>query len=436
MRSRRCRLRVFAKGPTSRADDVALCTFLHGGGGGWLAALKGVRIVSQTCRLADRINGDFICSERNCGPSVPSVIVIITTMLIRERLLFSPNSPVPVAFCCKIKALRAKTNTYIKTPVRGEEPVFVVTGRKEDVAKAKREILSAAEHFSQIRASRKNNLAGLGSGASTPPGPPANIPGHVTIQVRVPYRVVGLVVGPKGATIKRIQHQTHTYIVTPSRDKEPVFEVTGLPESVEAARREIDAHIAMRTGNAAALGALPALGGLDDSDLIASLCKSGLNSILNYMEPTADTFPTMTSSTSSSGAFSSSGSCSSSSSSSSSGSRDLGTIWGSTDRDEGIGDSPSFETSTALSSIWSYPTVSAPARPSPTNSTSPADSLLSSSTKCLVCNDAKVTHALVPCGHNFFCMECANRLSESNDSQCPVCSMPAYQAIRIYSPNP
>lgn len=55
---------------------------------------------------------------------------------------------------CKIKALRAKTNTYIKTPVRGEEPVFVVTGRKEDVALAKREIMSAAEHFSQIRASR------------------------------------------------------------------------------------------------------------------------------------------------------------------------------------------------------------------------------------------------------------------------------------------
>ena len=40
-------------------------------------------------------------------------------------------------------------------------------------------------------------------------------------------------VGPKGATIKRIQQQTRTYIVTPSRDKEPVFEVTGLPENVE-----------------------------------------------------------------------------------------------------------------------------------------------------------------------------------------------------------
>lgn len=141
--------------------------------------------------------------------------------------------------------MRAKTNTYIKTPVRGEEPVFVVTGRKEDVALAKREILSAADHFSQIRASRKSNInSTLAFGQLM-----ANTPGQTTVQVRVPYRVVGLVVGPKGATIKRIQQQTHTYIVTPSRDKEPVFEVTGLPENVEAARKEIEAHIAIRTGS-------------------------------------------------------------------------------------------------------------------------------------------------------------------------------------------
>merc|ERR1711963_447006 len=147
---------------------------------------------------------------------------------------------------CKIKALRAKTNTYIKTPVRGEEPVFVVTGRKEDVALAKREILSAADHFSQIRASRKSNInSTLAFGQLM-----ANTPGQTTVQVRVPYRVVGLVVGPKGATIKRIQQQTHTYIVTPSRDKEPVFEVTGLPENVEMAKKEIEAHIELRTGGA------------------------------------------------------------------------------------------------------------------------------------------------------------------------------------------
>uniref|UniRef100_A0A8C9TEB6 Mex-3 RNA binding family member D n=1 Tax=Scleropages formosus TaxID=113540 RepID=A0A8C9TEB6_SCLFO len=146
---------------------------------------------------------------------------------------------------CKIKALRTKTNTYIKTPVRGEQPVFIVTGRREDVEMAKREILSAAEHFSMIRASRCK--AGSGSAPGALPGPP-HLPGQTTIQVRVPYRVVGLVVGPKGATIKRIQQQTHTYIVTPSRDKDPVFEVTGMPENVDRAREEIETHITLRTG--------------------------------------------------------------------------------------------------------------------------------------------------------------------------------------------
>lgn len=152
---------------------------------------------------------------------------------------------------CKIKGLRAKTNTYIKTPVRGEEPVFVVTGRKEDVNAAKNEILSAAEHFTHIRLQRKNNINGVNLGIPGVPGPQGvvnQIPGQTTIQVRVPYRVVGLVVGPKGATIKRIQQATNTYIITPSREKEPVFEVTGLPENVESARKEIEAHIALRTG--------------------------------------------------------------------------------------------------------------------------------------------------------------------------------------------
>ncbi|PAV80420.1 hypothetical protein WR25_23590 [Diploscapter pachys] len=253
---------------------------------------------------------------------------------------------------CKIKALRAKTNTYIKTPVRGEEPVFVVTGRPEDVIEAKKEIECAAEHFTQIRASRRHSqgtassssvrggtrsssstspplsllnmplftlpavtapvltmpapvtmdavfqqpppscLTPLSAVSSTPSPPPFSpsqtnqqqpldgfnyslpphsqqslvtvvdapfdatrmfggvpAPGHVTKYVRVPLRVVGLVVGPKGATIKRIQQDTHTYIITPSREREPIFEVTGLPHNVEAARKEIEQHIYQRTGN-------------------------------------------------------------------------------------------------------------------------------------------------------------------------------------------
>jgi RNA-binding protein MEX3 len=208
---------------------------------------------------------------------------------------------------CKIKALRAKTNTYIKTPIRGESPMFTITGRKEDVNMAKKEILSAAEHFSQIRARRNH-----GNNTPTPPSssqsftptpstspsllssssssssssestttsssktinslilPPSsssaqtsnntshtneqyvNVPGQITLQVRVPYRVVGLVVGPKGSTIKRIQQQTQTYIITPSRDKDPVFEITGLPDNVDAAKQDIETYIALRTTSTSA----------------------------------------------------------------------------------------------------------------------------------------------------------------------------------------
>ncbi|NWR95339.1 MEX3C ligase, partial [Furnarius figulus] len=149
---------------------------------------------------------------------------------------------------CKIKALRAKTNTYIKTPLRGEQPVFVVTGRPEDVAVARREILSAAEHLSLLRAWR-----GRASSAGSTPCTPS-LPGHTALQLRVPHGVVGLVVGPRGATVKRIQQHTHTYIVTPSRSQEPVFEVWGTPENARRARREIEAHIALRTGSHVLLG--------------------------------------------------------------------------------------------------------------------------------------------------------------------------------------
>lgn len=140
------------------------------------------------------------------------------------------------------------------------------------MAKAKREILSAAEHFTLIRATRRTNdsvngcLSGLASAVSGSGGGGSHLmslnknslstttplPGQITIQVRVPYRVVGLVVGPKGNTIKHIQHETQTYIVTPSRDKEPIFEVTGMPENVQMARKQIEAHIATRTGNSLA----------------------------------------------------------------------------------------------------------------------------------------------------------------------------------------
>ncbi|KAH8339525.1 hypothetical protein KR059_012051, partial [Drosophila kikkawai] len=507
---------------------------------------------------------------------------------------------------CKIKALRAKTNTYIKTPVRGEEPVFVVTGRKEDVSKAKREILSAADHFSLIRASRKplttdahtssggggvavgGCVNGSGSGSSSSSGigavprlqsgPPC-LPGQITIQVRVPYRVVGLVVGPKGATIKHIQQETQTYIVTPSREKEPIFEVTGLPDNVNSARKQIEAHIALRTGVGLGTGtgssSYPVLGSESSSaaesnsfinsntmnsltqilnddlntELLTSIYKNvhqdyahnsihqmkpiiqnyQLNDCYKKQEDISDTelmSPTLTASGISAGKHNQlmgnetkaencvfrntskalptsilatttsnhanpntnnilTRSCSSASSTTSTKSTNNSTnantppeilnIWknlnDSIDVDEGIGDSPSIWSQSAnivLSTDHHH-------QCSPANSVSPTDSLLEQQTivhhtlrepnqqqktqaqaqaqaqaqvaiqpvqsgstdkfvihrECCVCNENQVTTALVPCGHNMFCMECANQICASLEAVCPICNSIVYHAMRI-----
>lgn len=467
---------------------------------------------------------------------------------------------------CKIKALRAKTNTYIKTPVRGEEPVFVVTGRREDVAMARREIISAAEHFSMIRASRNKNTSLNGSGTPVP-GPP-NLPGQTTIQVRVPYRVVGLVVGPKGATIKRIQQQTHTYIVTPSRDKEPVFEVTGMPENVDRAREEIEAHIAMRTGGLIELQ--------DENDFHANGTDVGFDlhgHATLWSKPSAGITPTSVRKPFSNYRNDSSSSLGSASTDSYFGNNSSrmadysppspalsyttsnnngnnnnnnisvntngnGFVYGSevispdctdltfdsspgfdpTPAQPGLlwsqydsrmtpsstgGSSPTstsamFSTNTSTnangivvsrrrvngctaqprlspplhnhtggptehplarrvrsdpgggplsfpgysSTIASLPGPHFPGVPcdsSASSSSSSSSSSTSSGTSrkgsrdCSVCFESEVIAALVPCGHNLFCMECANRICERSEPKCPVCHTGVTQAIRIFS---
>lgn len=146
---------------------------------------------------------------------------------------------------CKIKSLRYSTKTYIQTPARDQEPVFTISGYPEDVERAKRRIEEAAEHFTKIRQGRENNS----------PITPQLGPNAITRHVRVPLKYVGLVVGPKGHNIKRIQSETDTYIMTPARDKEPIFEIRGAPEKVAEAENKLQIYIAMRTG-----------GMFDDSD--------------------------------------------------------------------------------------------------------------------------------------------------------------------------
>uniref|UniRef100_A0A8C5FU86 Mex-3 RNA binding family member D n=1 Tax=Gadus morhua TaxID=8049 RepID=A0A8C5FU86_GADMO len=353
---------------------------------------------------------------------------------------------------CKIKALRAKTNTYIKTPVRGEEPVFIVTGRREDVEMAKREIVSAAEHFSMIRASRCK--AGTGTGGGTLPGPP-HLPGQTTIQVRVPYRVVGLVVGPKGATIKRIQQQTHTYIVTPSREKDPVFEVTGMPENVDRAREEIETHITLRTGAFVDLQgdndfhtngtdvSLEGLGALSQQPLRRN--SSGLSGgvVTPRLSPTlpqdaavgpmdhplarrAQSDPLSTLSWLQSGGAGA-GSFSGASSSSSGGSS---TGYSSCSASSLPGGSPTESEGGSGLSAGMLSRLKATPGPGVAGLVALGPG---ANRDCFVCFESEVTAALVPCGHNLFCMECAGQICQSADPECPVCHTPTTQCIRIFS---
>ena len=142
----------------------------------------------------------------------------------------------------KIKALRAQTNTCIQTPIRGEDPVFKIRGRKEDVEIAERTIREMAENFTQNRSSRHSESGGQ----------LLCKPGEITLLVPVDARYVGLLVGPKGTTIKNIQQATDTYIWTPSRVTDPRirmadFKVRGYRENVEAAREMMYNHVHIRT---------------------------------------------------------------------------------------------------------------------------------------------------------------------------------------------
>ncbi|XP_068108413.1 RNA-binding protein MEX3A [Hyperolius riggenbachi] len=357
---------------------------------------------------------------------------------------------------CKIKALRAKTNTYIKTPVRGEEPVFMVTGRREDVAMARREIISAAEHFSMIRASR--NKAGTAFGSAP------TLPGQVTIRVRVPYRVVGLVVGPKGATIKRIQQQTNTYIITPSRDRDPVFEITGAPGNVERAREEIETHIAVRTGKILEYN--------NENDFLSSSPDSGMEN--RYPESwrvhntAAGCKPLSTFRQNSLGCI---GDCPTEPVYETPRLNDQnefnygylfpnykqevyynvaetgGPMWAGQEnnsptpsiftKQQRSGSSGTIQTNSTQrspdSSLTSLPRRSQGEALQGFTKINATRTSVSGSRECMVCFESEVTAALVPCGHNLFCMECAVRICERNEPECPVCHASATQAIRIFS---
>ena len=371
---------------------------------------------------------------------------------------------------CKIKALREKTNAYIKTPVRGEEPIFVITGRPEDVSSAKREILAAADHFTQIRASRRSSTVSSPSSAF---GSPTE-DNKVTILVRVPYRVVGLVVGPKGATVKRIQQITNTYIISPYRYHEPCFEVTGSAENVERAKREIESYIAFRTG-----GSLDSDYETDYHSLLSptldpvfspSPCGNA-NGNSSLAVPSSSTRSHLLMRSASEKLFQFPSRLSSSPPNTLTLSTPLegvelnnwlsSVVFGAKSlSQEGQESSPSSSFGHSMTTPMSAPVAFADRvfdfsdfraalrhqPPSPTGSWesnssegtpavspkhSPRLPQRSIGLSCNVCRSREVCAALIPCGHNLFCHICAHKISTSRGS-CPVCRSQVTSMLHLY----
>lgn len=50
---------------------------------------------------------------------------------------------------------------------------------------------------------------------------------------------------------------------------------------------------------------------------------------------------------------------------------------------------------------------------------------------CIHCMDNQVIAALVPCGHNLFCLDCATQICQGPEAVCPVCLSPVTQAIQL-----
>ncbi|XP_067930286.1 uncharacterized protein [Watersipora subatra] len=141
----------------------------------------------------------------------------------------------------KIKRIRAGTNTWIKTPARGQDPVFIISGRREGVEQAKFEILASNERVSKIRELRGRNVKGE---QQVDDPPDLSTEEHCIIEnVSVPTHAVGFVIGPKGSRVREIADATCTYIKTPCRYREPIFEICGHPSDVKLAREKILALI-------------------------------------------------------------------------------------------------------------------------------------------------------------------------------------------------
>ncbi len=128
----------------------------------------------------------------------------------------------------KIRQIRTETETHIKTPVNGEDPVFEISGRRQNVEKAKQRILEEEIAYSKSLFERACNY---------------REGDRRMLNLYLPSRFIGLVVGKKGSSIKRIMEMSSTTIVTPKVNTINIFEIYGTQWQIQRAVELIKKHI-------------------------------------------------------------------------------------------------------------------------------------------------------------------------------------------------
>jgi hypothetical protein len=57
---------------------------------------------------------------------------------------------------------------------------------------------------------------------------------------------------------------------------------------------------------------------------------------------------------------------------------------------------------------------------------------LSAQDECVICQDEKTDHAIIPCGHHCLCNGCADRIMTSVSRKCPLCRVEIVGTLKIY----
>lgn len=206
-------------------------------------------------------------------------------------------------------------------------------------------------------------------------------PGDITYKLPISQEIVGLIVGFKGTTIKGIQSDSNTYIVTPSRNQSPIFEITGSPINVEMAKTLINSHINSRT----TINRGPKydfLNCFNKSSIHSSQIAQNVTNNNSYLATFTNdySFPD-------------------------------NNDW-------------NFQKMSKIDLIKPIPTT--------VNKAVGAEINLLRRSRCSFCKIKEVKAAMLPCKHEMFCIDCANKVSTSINPICVVCGTILESAILIF----